>query len=40
MISRTDIEQANARIKGRVRRTPVIEASGFGTPEPLLLKLE
>jgi threonine dehydratase len=40
MISRTDIEQANARIKGHVRRTPVIEADGFGTPDPLLLKLE
>ncbi len=40
MISRADIEQANARIDGRVRRTPIIEADGFGTPVPLILKLE
>lgn len=40
--TRPDVEQAAARIGSHVRRTPVttLEASAFGTPGPLTLKLE
>lgn len=42
MLKVKDVEAAAARITGRVRRTPVIEAEGaaFGVDLPVLLKLE
>ncbi len=42
MIGRAEIDAAAARIAPRVRRTPVVEveAAAFGTPGPVVLKLE
>jgi threonine dehydratase len=42
LITKDDIEAASARIKGRVRRTPVVEVEpgAFGVAVPLVLKLE
>jgi len=42
LIARSEIEAAAARIAPHVRRTPVIEAeaAAFGTPGPIVLKLE
>ena len=37
---RTEIEAAGRRIKEHVRRTPVLEARGFGLDYPVQLKLE
>jgi threonine dehydratase len=42
VITRTDVEEAAERVGRRVRRTPVVEVEpeAFGTPAPVLLKLE
>ena len=42
MITRADVEAAAERVGGRVRRTPVVEVEpeAFGTPAPVVLKLE
>jgi threonine dehydratase len=42
VITRADVEAAAERVGGRVRRTPVVEVEpeAFGTPAPVVLKLE
>jgi len=42
MITAADVSQAHLRIRGRIRRTPVVELppGTFGLPAPLSLKLE